>query len=223
MPRAAKSVAKPAENWSIPIQIFVPRCGTRLKLAADWRFRLFSESRNKLWDMLTERGESYKHPSPHWSRPYQKVKIIGDAEEHEIEGWGDNQHPLYVILPSDIELVVDRVYIRRESGTSAGLNQDGGFDSLTFRADLPKGTMIGVAWRDTDTPKWIAISKKVSARFWAKLGDVNTMKAQIVIATAVVPIDAKANKPTYDHSLVKATQEVISASVNKDEAEGNIL
>jgi hypothetical protein len=156
------------------MKIFIPSIGTRLKLLEDWRFDLYDEYRNETL-----------------------------REQHGLPSGGRDERCDPVVLPAGVELIVDRIYIRK------GLTD---FDSVTFRIagqSIPGKKVNRVAKRfisytidgktypaeDYYKIHWLRrqeatinyeefpyvekIAKK-QVRFWAKLADVNNMNAEVL-------------------------------------------
>lgn len=89
--------------WTPPIQLFVPRCGTLLRLKKAWTFKLHNEGRNEsLFEAL--------------GLPYEQ------------NPWKNPVEPIPCGLPIGTVLKVDRVYIRQGC---KGPSSD--FDSMSFQ------------------------------------------------------------------------------------------
>jgi hypothetical protein len=92
------------------MKLFVPAVGYRIKLAADWSFRLYPERRNDtLYCALS--GDDAPNVSCYSSRWHE---LTLDAK-----------------LEAGTVLEVDRVYVRASSKSAQ--NDDVDFDSLTFK------------------------------------------------------------------------------------------
>lgn len=89
--KAREREAKPID-WSPPSTFFVPDIGTIVKLARDWKFRLYREHRND-----------------------QMLKLLGLATT-----W-DDVPPRDVTIEPGAEIIVDRVYIRKGVGDYSSL------------------------------------------------------------------------------------------------------
>jgi hypothetical protein len=81
--------------------------------------------------------------------------------------WGAILPRERILIPAGTRLKIDRIYLRK------GL---AGFDSVSFWAAFPKGSVI--------TP---SASAPTSARFWAKLRDLNTMVGTIAAPDGIEP------------------------------------
>lgn len=83
--------------------------------------------------------------------------------------WENRNHFWNVICPKGTILIVARIYLKQRGKTPSSMNYGGSYDSLTFRVRTPADT------------KW------KSARFWAKLDDVNTMHTAFQAAEPQAP------------------------------------
>jgi hypothetical protein len=145
-------------------RFYIPELGDEIVLSKDWKFRLFSESRNSgLFDRLgivTVR-ESLYGPLSKIAVEHERILSLGYKFDTELVNnyWGDGQaycNTYYheVILPKGTILKVDRIYIRK--------GQDD-YSSLTFFITGSPHPMLS----DKKGPK---------RRFWAKLADVNDIE-----------------------------------------------
>lgn len=110
------------------MQLWIPTIGDAILLESEWKFSLWDEHRNH--DMSEALGRKFAY-RPSWHP--------------------DSQAMFEATLPSETELVVDRIYIRQGASD---------FDSVTFVVKAcPKTKLVG-------------------ERFWAKLDDVNRIQCR---------------------------------------------
>lgn len=91
------------------MQLFVPSCGDRIKLTADWKFRLFLEYGNRNFGVQRNTNLT-----------------LQDFDHYDFKG--DN---VDCVLPAGTLLECDRVYIRTNSKQIA--LPDATYDSITWR------------------------------------------------------------------------------------------
>ena len=133
------------------LRLYVPTNGDQLRLTADWTFTLYSEEYGDRNKTLQERlGNKKVERGSRWGGKY-----MGYPAKTQ------------VTLPAGTILQVDRVYIRKGNARAGSVDAD--YDSLTFQ-------IIGhPTWTNAERPAF-SKNKKVFARFWAKLRDVNTIE-----------------------------------------------
>lgn len=184
---ARKKAETDNSSWSLPFNLFIPRCGTKLKLVADWKFRLFKESRNsKLFDASVQ--STHWTNEPEWSK--RKIVIThkdGSTIEIPAMNRGGSSLSVEVTLPAGTVLKVARIYIKQESSTERGLNKGGEFNSVTFTIVRNPAKKFKVY---TPLNGWMEFDyKSQSGRFWVKLADANAMQVQCETGTVVSPVD----------------------------------
>lgn len=161
------------------MKLFIPEIGTKLKLASDWTFRLFKESRNyDIWAALDLSN------SPDYRTDLMRQAAL-DAELQELEGLDRStmtreQHDRIaelrqirrqqsylsaeICLPAETVLTVDRIYIRKGSSD---------YSSLSFHIhSTPRPELTPIRQGGT--------YDRSRRRFWAKLEDVNRVEFQPV-------------------------------------------
>ena len=103
------------------MKMHVPRVGDRIKLAADWSFDLYSESRNY---------EFFK-------AQYPQTQVTNSY------AWRGSLTVALTTLPVGTVLRVERVFVR---ATNQGRDKEDSYDSLTFRVIDQKGKGAGRFW-----------------------------------------------------------------------------
>lgn len=142
-------------------RLFIPELGTKLTLAEDWIFSLYPETRNESLGLLygmyaihVFNKEIYENidKTLHgylWINKQDNDNLsIGLANYQEVSKElllsNRTSKTLLITLPTDSELTIDRIYIRKGASD---------YSSVSFWVKLP--------------------TNKKKIRFWAKLEDVN--------------------------------------------------
>ena len=157
------------------MRVFIPTINTKLQLDQPWSFLLYQESRNQNFlDLLRPViGDLPTVPvTPYIDHVYNEdLWFLEYVEYTEPQRRYD---PRYVssapqfTLPAGSIVAVDRIYVRQKAAD---------FDSVTFKLLSTTHPALMPYRRQEPFAK---SGRKIIARFWAKLDDVNTMDVSII-------------------------------------------
>lgn len=133
------------------MKLFVPACGDRLTLTANWTFALFLETRNMKFA---------------GSRNVLKEHEKGKWHVYEGEEWHSPLAFRPFTLPAGTVIEVDRVYIRATSKDGAHQGIDNNYDSITFKVVGEKNSRFWVKLADANT-----IECEVESTFRQRVAD----------------------------------------------------
>lgn len=130
------------------MNLYIPDIGDEFRLAADWTFELYNESRN-----------------------LSLMEKVGDVRK--VTWGGGNYGAIPCTIPAGTTLKVDRIYIRKGMSEYSSLS----FLWVGERTEPRVEQRHGTAYFETkkDFSYEIKIPRK-PIRFWAKLADVNKIE-----------------------------------------------
>ena len=117
------------------MQLYIPKLGDKLVLTAPWGFTLFCEKRNlRFIKTLVKEGRILEadalkgFPVRRWNNT--PITSINEAY------YGNNDPLVYLTLPCNSELIVDRIFIRKGASN---------FNSATFISEARGFNTSGLA------------------------------------------------------------------------------